>query len=300
MNPGRNARRFLFYSVGMSIMLFLAGCYGDAGITTAPDDTVVPRGFFASRLVEYRPAPGQFVKRYGDGTAALGAPDSALVTLGGLGGSITVEMPVAITNREGADLVVWGNAMFYGGDARLRWAEPAVVEVSADLTTWLVLRGSLMGNIAPAAFAVVRTHLRTNDAVWPVWAAATNELRLAAYDLTAVFSASLSTKEGYSWTNGAAAMPDGLWGYADCTPALLPLAENWVPDDPAVQGASGAGGDAFDLAWAVRRDGTTPSAAELENLRYVRISSATGLVFGSYPDAIGEFSPEINAIGIPP
>ena len=143
----------------------LAGCYGDAAGINGPDGPVAPRGFFANRLVDYRPAPGQFVHRYGSGAAALGPPDGSVVTLGGLGGTLTVELPVALTNRSGVDFVVWGNALYRGGDARKRWAEPAVVEVSANLTDWFVLRGSLFAGAAPASMAATATHVRTNDTV---------------------------------------------------------------------------------------------------------------------------------------
>lgn len=274
---------------------FLMACHGDpAAVTGIGDETIVPRGSFAIHVVEYRPAPGQFVQRYGDSTRALGIPDGQVVTLGGLGGSITVRFAHPIHNRPGPDFVVWGNALYRAGDVQKRWAEPAVIEVSDTGSDWLVIKGSLFSSGRPEIYIRSMTYLHTNDAVWPgVFSGMTN-LVVSCHDLTAVFSNHLSVVDGWSWTNGTVAQ-DGMWGHGDSTPPNLPLDEFWTMDDPLRLGAQGAGGDSIDLDWARTPDGSFPPAGRLTNIRYLRLTSAVHLHAGE----LGEFSTEVDAIGVP-
>ena len=271
------------------------GCYGDpAAMNSSGDTPVIPHGRFAAEVMAYRPAPGQFVQRYGDPARALGSPDGQIVTLGGLGGSITLRLAEPVKNRPGPDLVVWGNALYRGEDVRKRWAEPAVIEVSDNGHDWFVIAGSLMADRIPETHIVSIEYRKTNDAVWPgVFSEMTN-LEFTCHDLTAAFSQNLSRVEGWSWTN-TAGQQDGLWGQADCTPVKLPLDENWSMDDPLQLGTQGAGGDALDLDWARTADGGIPSAARMTNIRYLRLTTAVRLHAGE----LGEFSSEIDAVGVP-
>lgn len=80
-------------------------------------------------LLEYQPAPGQFINTpLGDPLAAkavLGKPGSDMVSLGGFGGYISASFDHTITNKWGNDIVVYGNA--YDGSS-----EPGIVMVSFD------------------------------------------------------------------------------------------------------------------------------------------------------------------------
>lgn len=88
-------------------------------------------------VTDYSPAPGQFVNELplyeeGDTHAAMTAKADAaiaagqLVSLGALGGSITMRLPEPLTNHRGADdLRVLGNSFAGNG-------EPGIVMVSAD------------------------------------------------------------------------------------------------------------------------------------------------------------------------
>lgn len=287
--------RQMLVSVTIFFILNLNACHGDAAAITGTENPPLPRGVFASSLVSYTPAPGQFVQQYGDAANALGPPDHKIVSLGGFGGAIVVAFPSAIPNRAGADFVVWGNALYRGDDARIRWAEPAQIEVSSNGTDWLVIVGSLMAGEVPQNLQRSITYTKTNAAFWPPSAGTNLTLSLSGYDLTATFCKNLSINDGWSWTNHIAASRDGLWGYADATPSVLPLDEYWTMDQAFILGTQGAGGDAIDLDWARHADGSPASASDLTNLRFVRLTCAVSLVAGD----LGELSSEIDALGIP-
>ncbi|HPH02159.1 MAG TPA: hypothetical protein PK297_04330 [Spirochaetota bacterium] len=281
------------------LLIFLSilfpGCYGNPTAMNGPgDEPALPRGRFAAEVMAYRPAPGQFVQRYGDPARALGIPDGQVVSLGGLGGSITLRLADPIKNRPGPDFVVWGNALYRGEDVRKRWAEPAVIEVSDNGHDWFVIAGSLFADGIPESHLVHIGYPKTNDAVWPGGFSGVTNLEFTCHDLTAAFSMNLSKTDGWSWTN-AASQEDGLWGQADSTPGKLPLDEDWTMDDPLQPGIQGAGGDALDLDWARTANGGTPPATRMTNIRYLRLTTAVRLHAGE----LGEFSSEIDALGVP-
>ncbi|MEO0632100.1 MAG: hypothetical protein AAFY46_15460, partial [Planctomycetota bacterium] len=102
---------------------------------------------FATEVVEYSPAPGQFVTNpdFNDPTRALGPPvgggplapnNTSLVSLGGVGGFITLKMPRTVIddprNRLGLDAIVFGNTFYVAGDPTRRFAEPGLIEIALD------------------------------------------------------------------------------------------------------------------------------------------------------------------------
>jgi hypothetical protein len=108
---------------------------------------------FADAVLDYRPAPGQFVnvpspftmEIFNDPAAALGppvgggtaAPDNAkLVTLGAFGGCLVLAFHQTVLddpcNPFGLDAIVFGNAFYFGGDPDLPTGEPGVIEIAID------------------------------------------------------------------------------------------------------------------------------------------------------------------------
>jgi hypothetical protein len=272
--------------VCFSLLLWSTACAGEA-----PG----PGGAFAAAVVGYRPAPGQFLNRYSDPQAALGAPDGSLVSLGGFGGSLTLRLdqPLAADGT----LVVWGNAFYMGGDPRRRWAEPAVIEVSADATNWFLVGGSLVTPANPP-HALVRSVVRTNTnaATWPAWAAGEETATFTALDLKTAFLKRVDPAAGYCHTNAAEETVETLYGYADCTPpGARPGNGPWQADDPFAFGADGIGGDTIRLAWLIDEAGfPVDKTVRALSFQYVRLTAAVDVV---YP-GVGESSPEIDAVGV--
>lgn len=103
---------------------------------------------YISGILEYLPAPGQFINvAPGNVASAEGIVGkiSGLVTLGAYGGSITFTFDHSVQNKEGADIAVYGNPSKPPTD----WSEPGIVMVSRDDNgngmaddTWYELAGS--------------------------------------------------------------------------------------------------------------------------------------------------------------
>ncbi len=281
---------------------------------------------FASVVIEYRPAPGQFINDplFNDPARALGAPvggglgepnNSKLVTLGALGGSLTLAFTDTVLddsgNPLGLDAIVFGNATYVGGNPNRRWAEPAHIEISRDVNgngladdPWYLIPGS---------------HITDPDWQWlgQMWdddaGTPTPPENLAWYPdplyfpwidwfyLTAGYAldADLFGAPVVENPNGLNADVEGYFGYADCTPtlALPPDAEPedfyTVPDDPQAVGVSAGsgGGDAFDIAWAI--DPVTMQPANLDGFDFIRITTA--VPFAPH-DLLGEKSAEIGGV----
>lgn len=220
--------------------------------------------WFATRVVEYRPAQGQFVNlaQYNDATRALGAPtgggtvnpdNSGVVTLGGFGGQLVLGFDRPIVddpqNAFGLDFIVFGNASYVSGNANRRFAECSIVEVSRDDNSngladdaWFVIPGShLAAPLSQHLHTVIWDNDVTDSSFPPaqaswlppgVWAAPPVQTwSTAGYQLpTAVFGASAVLSN----PNGITASVEGVWGYMDHTPTLLlgDMDGNNTVDDP--------------------------------------------------------------------
>ena len=287
---------------------------------------------FATAVVEYRPAPGQFVQDPGfnDPAGALGAPigggawdgdDTKAVTLGGFGGAIVLGFDHTVRddpkNRLGLDFVVFGNAFWSGGDPNRRWAEPATVEIALDANgngvaddPWFLVPGSHLA--APAQAWQAQTWDDDVDdptfppayswwvpigeqGVWQTWA-----FRLPA----GPFETDLIIEN----PNGPFSTVEGVWGYADCSPTLVlgdldgdgtiddparaPEDFYTIPDNPFVVGIDGGSGGGDAFDIAWAVDPTTGLAAGLRGFDFIRITNATNVVFGPF----GERSAEVCGV----
>lgn len=295
---------------------------------------------FASSVVSYQPAPGQFVNsaQYNDAARVLGAPtgggtvnpdNTGVVTLGGFGGSIVLGFDRSIQNDArnpmGLDFIIFGNASYVSGNPNRRFAECAVVEVSRDDNNngmaddaWYLIPGSHFAAPFTGSQHSVTWDNDTGDSTNPpalaswlppgtpalppifIWSTTTHRLPTAIFGASAVLTN----------PNGPDATAEGVWGYADHTPALLlgdmngdnqvddfeiaPEDFYTVPDDPMVVGisAGSGGGDAFDIAWAV--DAATGQPAALDRIDFVRITNPVDALLGP----VGEWSAEIDAAAI--
>jgi hypothetical protein len=297
--------------------MIVAGVLGTAGAALA-----TPASPFATRVLAYEPAPGQFVRsaQFNDPARALGPPGMAgglaaadntkCVTLGGFGGSITLgfDRPVWRNPRNplGMDLIVYGNSFYVGGDPTRRHVEAGVIEVSRDDNhngladdAWYLIPGS---HLAPTA---VKTTVTWNAATLnPAWVppGRSGTWTTTGYMLpAAVFTA-----------NPVQVCPsptaEVIWGYADSMPTLLPGdtdADDAIddpgadprvfyarPDDPRRVGVTpgSGGGAAVSLAWAV--DEVTGTPASLDRIDFVRITTGVNASNG----ILGEISTEVSAV----
>ena len=239
---------------------------------------------FATQVADYTPAPGQFVNNpdFNNPADALGPPDTAAdpastgtVTLGGLGGSVTLRMPRTVLddprNRLGLDAIVFGNAFYLAGDPTRRFAEPGLIEIAPDANA---------NGIA-------------DDTFYPIAGSHGTTIPLPP----ALNGPVLEAPQG--WPDDT----DFVFGYADASPRA-PLPERadparfyTIPDDPTSigidllpNGTSTAGGDAFDIAWAVIPGTGTP--ANLTGFDFIRITTGPDVPAGIF----GEVSTEIDAV----
>lgn len=263
---------------------------------------------FANRVMEYAPAPGQFVDNpvFNDPARALGPPSGAgtsapnnesLVSLGGFGGFVVLGFDHTIEdhplNPLGLDAIVFGNAYWVGGNQNRHWAECATIEISRDDNAngiaddaWFLIPGShLLPPLIPTA------HVWNGGATTYAYALPDNP-----FAVTVVVNPLTGSGE------------EGIFGYAEYSPTLVlgdmdadnvlddavVSAEEFytVPDDPFAVGvtAGSGGGDAFDIKWAV--DPATGDPASLDGFDFVRITTPTHYVV----TPIGEKSAEIDAV----
>ena len=293
-------------------------------------DGVMAETPFATRVVDYAPAPGQWVNdfRFNDPSAALGQPfpgglpspdESSLVSLGGFGGSITLAFDHTILddplNSFGMDAIVFSNAFWVAGNPNDHWAECATIEISLDVNRngladdrWYLIPGSHINDLW-GQFTSVTWDSDVNDDTYPppytswippgfsgVWTTSGYLLPLDVFGVPLVTNPSSDPAV------------EGIFGYAEYSPTLLlgdldadnavddpnilPEEFYTVPDDPLAVGITpgSGGGDAFDIAWAI--DPATGKSANLPGFDFIRITTAVNVVLG----VIGEMSAEIDAV----
>lgn len=132
---------FLFPAYLLPILAVTA-CSSEDG-PKGGDNTPTP---FVTRVIDYRPAVGQFTNQlpeYEEGDtqedmnrkalAAIGGEGEGMVTLGGFGGYIIVGFDHTIENKSGlCDFRVLGNAFYANGQSDYGSCEPGVIMVSYD------------------------------------------------------------------------------------------------------------------------------------------------------------------------
>ncbi len=298
---------------------------------------------FATRVVAYDPAPGQFVTNplFNDPARALGPPvgggtvaanNSKLVSLGGFGGSIILGFDHTVlhdpANPLGLDAIVFGNAVWVGGNPSRRFAECAAIEISLDVNgnglpddPWYLIPGSHLGIGGTPEQRAARTwDDNTDDSTYPpsnqAWIPPE---RSGVWTTTGYLLPNPPFGAGGVLVNpnGLDSSVEGVFGYADTSPTLIlgdtngdnaiddpgltPGVFYTVPDDPRLIGIGpgfgsragvGGGGDAFDIAWAIDPTTGSPPSPPLAGFDFIRISTAVDHVDG----LLGEVSAEIGGV----
>jgi hypothetical protein len=270
---------------------------------------------FISRIVEYRPAPGQFINDPGIGTreaaeSIVGGIDG-LVSLGNFGGYIVVGFDHTVWNDPknpyGVDFTVLGNAMSNS-------SEPGIVMVMADTNgnsladdTWYELKGSHYDSASTVHhYTITYTNPKQAGAVpWTDNRGETGSVKFIPehdqpyYPLPDFFPAYPQDETVFSGSLLNPTINDSNpqfvrikalpFGYADNLP-FTGTAPPYIPDNPATYGVlEGNGGNAFDIDWAVDEDG---HPVYLEGIDFIKIYTATNVNAGW----LGELSTEVCGI----
>ncbi|MFH0757711.1 MAG: T9SS type A sorting domain-containing protein [Bacteroidota bacterium] len=275
---------------------------------------------YISEVVSYSPAPGQFINK-----APWGLPESAASIIGGVNGSLCLgafggevvfrfDGPVENhpDNPFGVDFTIFGNPL-------PDWSEPGVVWVLKDENgngapddSWYELAGSdYYFSSTRKNYQVIYTNPGDTVARDVPW-----EDQMGNTGFIRANSAHVQTY--YPCLDFFPGIPEGQYavtgsmirGAVDVDhPPLLKSARRafgyadnqargnppyTMPDNPYTPELENAGGDAFDISWAVDPDG---KLVELDMIHFVKVVNAV-LHEGGW---LGEVSTEITgAVDIPP
>jgi hypothetical protein len=303
----------------MSLALSAVVACSSSSVTGSP---------FATRVLSYDPAPGQFVQNpdFADPSRALGPPppgqpaggltqadNSKVVTLGGFGGSVTLgfDQPIVRNrfNPFSVDFIIFGNAFYVASPSR-RFAECGVVEVSRDVNgngladdPWFLIPGShLAAPIAPTSVTYDPSNINPSH-VPPMRVGASTPWQMQGFQLTDPrFNARPPI------VNPAGSTVEAVFGYADLMPTLklgditasdqvtdtqISPADFYTrPDDPMTLGVTpgSGGGSAIAIAWAVNP--ATGAPANLDRIDFVRITTGSTFV----DNLLGELSTEVSSV----
>ena len=266
------------------------------------------------RVVEYRPAPGQFVNvhpGYQDGdtygqmldkcTKVMATDDASIISLGGYGGYVTFMFDHSIANvPDQADIVILGNA--HTGNS-----EPGIVMVSRDVNgngqpddPWYELKGAADDD-GTARYGYTITYGR------PLTETRDEQQSSISRFVTIEQYIPWTDSEGHSgymhknsyhtqcyfpqWVDDAELSFSGTLLPANATNTATPPAENWVLSEFAWGYADNKGrtdieGNSFDFGHAVDAD---RKPVEIDFVDFIRVYNAENQDCGW----IGETSTEV-------
>ncbi len=264
----------------------------------------------ASKLWEFRPAPGQHINIENIGTpqAAQRMTEnfSSLVSLGSFGGYLILGFEEACINHPdnpyGIDFTLFGNA-FTGS------SEPGVVWVMQDENqnglpddTWYEIAGS--HHFHPKTvqnYEVTYFKTDSRDVFWRDNSGETGRITANSFNLqeyyptqqyfpqypsdSVTFRGTLLTTEINFTNNQEITVKPPAFGYADSHPHRQGI-DLSVPDNPYTKEIEGAGGDPIDISWAVDSLG---NYVELDSIHFVKIVSGS-LVSAGW---LGEISTDV-------
>lgn len=287
---------------------------------------------FAARVLDFSPAPGQFVQspQFNDPARALGppvgggtiAPDTTkVVSLGGFGGSITLGFDHRVMddprNPLGLDAIVYGNASYVNGHPNRRFAEAATIEIAIDANSnaladdaWYVVRAPNLPVVPALALSTRTWDDNIPDPLFPptepqwIPPGRVGQWQSSAFELpTLVFGAGVLQNP-----LGLASTVEGIWGVGDHTPTLLlgdTDADNlvdapdaspaWfytVPDDPLGVGITRGSGGGDAFDIAWAVDPHTGLPAWLPGFDFIRLTTAVDAI----NPVLGEVSAEVSAV----
>lgn len=300
-----------------SAALLAAGC-NSGEIIVSDGDGDGTRAEFSS-VIEFRPAPGQFVNDpYGSGytgeetteAAAVAYAERRLrsgmyVSLGGFGGYIVVGFDHRVANGAGEDILVGGNQIPTSNEPGIVWVMRDDNGNGLPDDVWYELAGSDSG----AGFAehgTVRNYSVTyrrpssdgGPVLWTDNAGGSGSIERNSHHTQESYYPAWIADESYTLSGTRLEARNYLdaergddywvnppydWGYADN------MGSDMLPEDTALPLPSGMRFVALDISNAVDAEGR---GVNLDGIDFVKVQSAVNAVSGS----IGETSTEVTAV----
>lgn len=252
---------------------FFAACKKDRADDATPANqaairpTTAQSNAYVTQLIEFNPAPGQFINTTIADTAAATntlKTTQGLVSLGAWGGYITAGFDHTVMDRDGqADFIVYGNAF-------ASFAEPAVIWVMQDANgngkaddTWYEIQGSAYfkpGYIRNYSVTYTRPACDTCSVPWK-----DNQGK------TGVVQTNVFHKQAY--------YPKGIKSNTvTYTGTLLPSTNINMSNPTGITSASfdygygdnSAGGDQIDIATAIDAKG---NKANLKGIDFIKVQT---------------------------
>lgn len=267
----------------------------------------------AVRLIEYVPAPGQHINIQQTGTPAaaekMTTDKTSLVSLGGFGGYIILgfENPCLndAANPYGIDFTIFGNT-FAGA------SEPGIVWVMNDENlngmpddTWYEIAGSNYHSSKTVHdYRITYYKTSSRDVVWSDNMNGSGIIHANTYNLQeyypsgALFPGYPVDSVSFEGTKIEVSINDTDPAYLSIAPPAFGYADNhpkksgvnlFHPDNPYSPEVEGAGGDPFDISWAVDRDG---NYVDLESVHFVKVATGCRMVLNH----LGEISTDVSWI----
>jgi len=270
---------------------------------------------YASKMIEYLPAPGQYTNAESIGTPeaakSIVGTNKGLVSLGAYGGSVTYYFNQGIkndpSNPYGVDFTIYGNST-------LTWSEPGIIQVMKDDNkngipdeTWFEIAGSdHFWNSTSKSYEITYQNTGSTKASNIPWTdnqgksgiIPENSFHSQSYYPNSVLfpgvNSSQYTLKGTKIEGFIDLSNPGVvnsyrrkFGYADNTP-VLSFTEK-LPDNPYTEVIEGSGGDAIDIDFAVDKD---LNPVKLDEINFIRIYTGMNALAGW----LGEISTEITGI----
>ncbi|MDR0659585.1 MAG: cell surface protein [Prevotellaceae bacterium] len=282
----------LFSTFVIAIAALLSSC--------SDDDNNDEPNFMTGKLevLEYRPAPGQFInegmtattQQEADTWAQQRLDNGHYVSLGSFGGYITLQMPKIIKNRNGYDFGIVGNPFDGSSEPGIVWVSEDVNENGITDDPWYELKG---GDESTRGYEV--TYQKTTEPGDVPWSDNENNSgvinHLLQYHSQNYYPAWITdnsyTLRGTKLEPRTVVGNDGIWKNL---PFSKGYADNWG-DDKVLDGNNSYLYNRLDLDDAIDQSGNSVS---LQQIHFIKVQSA---ILHNVP-SIGELSTEVYGVKV--